>query len=375
MINIAHISPNQNAYSETFIQSHKKHFKGNVSFYYGGSHPQYLEGEGLIPTKNKVRLEFYIKRLLSKEVSADFFREKALINSFKEKKIDVVYAEFGLTGVAMMNVCKKLRIPLIVNFHGYEISVTSLVEEYKYRYIELFHFATAIIAVSKVMQQRLIDLGCPPEKITYTPCPPDNSFFDIVPDYSGEIFLAIGRFTEKKAPYYTILAFKKVLEKHPTAQLYFAGDGPLFEVCVNLVRYFKLQNNIHLLGSRPHQELFHYYSIAKGFIQHSITAMSGDMEGTPVAILEASAAALPVVSTKHAGIPDVIINNETGLLVDEHDVDQMADKIIYLIENKEVAEAMGKAGRLNIKENFCLDIHMSKLNKVIQNSIHDKLKI
>ncbi len=94
------------------------------------------------------------------------------------------------------------------------------------------------------------------------------------------------------------------------------------------------------------------------------------MEGTPVAILEASAAALPVISTRHAGIPDVIIDGETGFLVDEHDVDGMAENMIKLLDNPDLSEKMGKAGRKNIFEKYRMEIHMDNLNKVI----HDVIK-
>jgi len=101
------------------------------------------------------------------------------------------------------------------------------------------------------------------------------------------------------------------------------------------------------------------------FVQHSKTATSGDSEGTPVAILEASAAGLPIVSTIHAGIPDVVINDKTGFLVQENDIDQMAEKILYLLRNKEIAIKFGKKGKDFVFNNFSLDKHIETLTKSI----------
>lgn len=95
-----------------------------------------------------------------------------------------------------------------------------------------------------------------------------------------------------------------------------------------------------------------------GFLQHSIVAADGNSEGAPVGIIEASAAGLPVVSTLHAGIPDVIINNETGLLVNEHDVDAMGERIFNLIQDKTYAQAMGQKSRQRIREKFTMKRHI-----------------
>jgi glycosyltransferase involved in cell wall biosynthesis len=94
------------------------------------------------------------------------------------------------------------------------------------------------------------------------------------------------------------------------------------------------------------------------------------MEGTPVGILEASAAGLPVISTFHAGIPDVIIHEKTGLLCNEHDYKKMAENMLWVLEHSEESAAMGAAGRKNIKENFSMEKHIGKLNEIIEKAIY-----
>jgi len=368
-ISLAHISPSQNAYSETFIQNHKKHFEANVKFYYGDYLPTYLEEEGHLGLSRSERLIRNAKKYILKKQPAFTDKEKALINSFKKHKIDIVYAEYGTTGATITSICKYLNLPLIVNFHGFDASKTEVLYNYRILYKRMFEYASKVIAVSKSMYNRLSEMGCPTDKLEYITYGPEDVFLGIQPNYQEVSFLSVGRFVDKKAPYYIILAFKKVVEKYPDAKLYMAGDGPLLNTCINLSAYMKLEDHITFLNVLSHEELIQYYTRVRAFVQHSVTAMNGDMEGTPVAILEASAAALPVISTKHAGIPDVIIDGETGLLVNEHDVEGMATQMLSMIEKPELAKILGEAGRNNIRENYSMSKHMQLLNKSIYSCI------
>jgi glycosyltransferase involved in cell wall biosynthesis len=105
------------------------------------------------------------------------------------------------------------------------------------------------------------------------------------------------------------------------------------------------------------------------FVQHSVTASDGDCEGTPVAVLEAGAAALPVIATAHTGIAEVIIHNETGFLVKEQDVETMAKYMIYLLENSATAAAMGIKARERIQTHFNIAKHIATINKTIEKTV------
>jgi colanic acid/amylovoran biosynthesis glycosyltransferase len=113
-----------------------------------------------------------------------------------------------------------------------------------------------------------------------------------------------------------------------------------------------------------------YLKEGLAFVQHSIKAMNGDEEGTPVAILEASAAGLPVIATVHGGIPDIIEDGKTGFLVSEHDVDAMTDKMILLLKNKDLAIEMGKKGKERIEKYFRLEKHIENLDNLLADLIN-----
>ena len=106
-------------------------------------------------------------------------------------------------------------------------------------------------------------------------------------------------------------------------------------------------------------------------MQHSVRASDGDSEGTPVAVLEAGAAGLPVVATRHAGIMDVVVDGETGLLVDEGDVDGMARCMVQLAREPDVAARLGEKARNHIVAEFSMDDRLGRLWNVIESAISE----
>lgn len=362
------VVPSKEAYSESFIQAQKKGLEGTIFYYYGGSLPTHLEEHGeLLSTRGLLFNK--IKRKL--RFTTFSLRELAFISSLKEKKIQVVFAQYGTTSNRIVNICKHLNIPLITHFHGYDASVNSVINSCK-GYHEVFSYSTFVIAVSRSMKEKLIALGCPREKLVFNTYGPDDSFLGLKPKFAQPVFIGLGRFVEKKAPYYTILAFSKIVDKYPEAKLIIGGDGSLYEVCKNLVQYLKIEKNVLLPGVLSKQQFLDHMVNALAFVQHSITAIDGDMEGTPVAVLEASAAGLPVIATTHAGIPDVILDEETGLLVAEHDVEGMTKKMFLLLENNELAMQLGQNGKKRIQLHFSMARHLEVLNEVIKNTIKNE---
>ncbi len=367
-MNLAIISHNQNAYSETFIQAHRNIPGMKVSFYYDGIIPGKLEGKGSL---QRISMAGRIKRkILTTLYPGDLtFAEECLLKSLKKEKIGCVLAEYGMVGTTVMKVCKKANIPLIVHFHGHDAVRQSVVKKYEISYREMFQYTSTVIAVSRVMIKKLTALGCSEEKIVYNPYGPNDLFFNVIPDFSNKLFIGIGRFVDKKAPYYTILAFHEVLKHHPDARMVIAGDGYLLETCKNIVRYLRIEKQVEFPGIISPDQFREYLGQSCAFVQHSITAADGDMEGTPVGVLEASAAGLPVISTRHAGIPDVILDWETGLLVEEHDVTGMAKNMIWVLDNPDKAEQMGEKGRNRIRSSFSMEQYLSILKKAIEKAV------
>jgi glycosyltransferase involved in cell wall biosynthesis len=368
---VAIVSPAKDAYSETFIQAHKNLLDGHIYYLYGGSPPKFAKNKKpLIPTNKLSVILFFVNFLLFGNKLS--FKQYAFKKYLKKKSIDCVLAEYGTAGVKIDEVCSQLNIPLIVHFHGYDASKFDVINEHEAGYKRMFKNAIFIISVSNVMHQKLLKLGAPADKLVLNPYGPADRFLKLnLVKKSKKILFGVGRFTNKKAPYYTIFAFKKVLKKHPDARLIIGGKGELWESCKNLVKVLNLEEKIDLPGILSVEEVTNNLQIASAYVQHSITTDEGDMEGTPLGILEASAAGIPVISTFHAGIPDVIVHGKTGLLCKEHDYIKMAEHLNWILEHPEEAQKMGVAGRLNIQNNFSMSKHINKLNHLIEQAINE----
>lgn len=362
---IAIFSPSKNPYSETFIQAHKNYLKDKVFYYYGHNNIK-LEGEATLGSKLQILKYRVLGKLQNKH--SQYVKEQLLLNSLRQNNIEVILVEYGTHAYTLLPLLKASKIPFVVHFHGYDASVNTVIEKCG-NYQEVFKSTSKVIAVSQVMYSTLLNLGCPKHKLVYNVYGPQVEFEKVIPKFTKNQFIAIGRFTDKKAPYYTLLAFKEVLKQYPEAKLLMAGQGDLYNTCENLIQYYNLQDNVSLLGVITPDVYRNLLAESLAFVQHSITAKNGDKEGTPLAVLEASVSGLPVISTYHAGIPDVILHNTTGLLSNEHDVKSMSNHMLKLLADKELAKQMGAAGKAHILNNFTLKRHINVLQEILESSI------
>lgn len=353
--------------SETFIRAHAELLPGNVTIIEGM--PPEVGNRPVLSKALPNRAFRKVWRLLlwrgwEWEITASYSR------AFRSSHASAVLAEYGPSGVAVVEACRRVGVPLIVHFHGYDASVYSILQKHAEAYRTLFREAKAIIAVSRAMQRKLISLGAPAGKVHYNPYGVDCKAFDgSNPAAAPPLFLAVGRFVEKKAPHLTLLAFAEVHRVCPNARLRMIGDGPLWGACRDLARGLQIDHAVTFLGAQPHSIVQEEMRRARAFVQHSVEASCGDCEGTPVGILEAGASGLPVVSTRHAGIPDVIVEGQTGLLVDERDVKGMAAHMLQLIHEPAIAERLGRAARQRIETRFSIEHSIGRLWSIIESCI------
>ncbi|MFT4660286.1 MAG: colanic acid/amylovoran biosynthesis glycosyltransferase [Patiriisocius sp.] len=372
-VKLAILSPSDNNFSETFIKDHKEKINAEVYFYYNGTVPTVLEGEGEIL---RFGFEDRARRRLDIGLGPKTLNdtEKALYRSLKINKIEVVLAEFGTTAARCLDVIKALDLPLIVHFHGFDAHQNDVVKQNSTKYKEAFNYASSIVAVSNHMRDALINLGAPKYKVHVNPCSPNPDFFHI---NRGEVvenqtFLFVGRFVEKKGPMKLVEAFMEVEKRHKGVKLIMVGDGPLFDKTLNFARISNLDELIFFPGKLKHKEVKSLMASSFCYVQHSITAENGDSEGTPVAIMEAAAAGMPIVSTRHAGIKDVIVEGETGCLVEEGDVSAMANCIIEMLDDPSKAAMMGKASRAYVSKNFTQEKSIEVLDGLVIKAIGDE---
>lgn len=367
-INICFTSPSKNAYSETFIQNLKRIIDGELYHCFGGFFPIQSEKGGL---KNHYSAPLIWKAFVKIGLIKRPLREVYLESYFKKNKIQLIIANYGQSGAELSEFAKRLKIPLIVHFHGYDASVEEVIQKYKEGYERMFEIAKAIVVVSSEMKKKVISLGANENKVFLFRYAPASNFNNIYPNYKSNQIIAVGRFVEKKAPYLTIMAFKKAHEIYPDLKLKFIGEGELLQVCKDISQSLGIKN-LEYAGVMSPEGIVLEMSNSFCFIQHSKTAISGDKEGTPVALLEAMASGLPIVSTYHAGIPDVIQNNENGFLVEEGDVEGMAKAIVKLYEDRKLAEKFGGNNKKYIQSNLTQGMYKAEWDNLIQKVINER---
>jgi glycosyltransferase involved in cell wall biosynthesis len=358
------VTPYPPAPSETFIRHHVSGL-GESTLLVHGWRPSVGEGPAL-PLAPRVLYKarrVLLREGMDREVTAAFIR------IFQRHQAQAVLAEYGPTGVRTSPACRQLDIPLIVHFHGFDASVRSVLEQQGENYARLFRDAGAIVAVSQAMREGLVALGAPAWKVHYNPCGVDCAAFSgASPADASPRFVAVGRFVEKKAPQHTIAAFAEVARVRPEARLRMIGDGPLLDECRGLAAALGVGHAVEFLGVQPPEIVQREMRGARCFVQHSIRAANGDCEGTPVGIVEAGATGLPVVATRHGGIPDVVVEGETGLLVDEHDVRGMAREMLALAAAPGLAGRMGARARARVEARFSLQTSLSRLSAIIESA-------
>jgi colanic acid/amylovoran biosynthesis glycosyltransferase len=281
---------------------------------------------------------------------------------FLGKKFDLIHCHFGPNGIIGTDL-KLIGLPgkLITSFYGYDLSAY-VQQQGKNIYRMLFSWGDSFIVICEQMREVLVNLGCPDERIIklhLSVSVSDFSYRQRCQPESGLIeILSVARLTEKKGLEYAVRAIAKISKAHPAYQFRYriAGDGSLRGTLEAIIRELDMQNRIQILGWKNDEEVRLLYNQAHIFLLPSITAENGDQEGTPTVLLEAQAAGLPVIATRHAGIPEIVAADKSGFLVPEKDADALAEKLNYLIEYPELWQEMGKAGHEFVKNSFDAEI-------------------
>ena len=356
---LAIASTNRAKYSETFIHQHLELLGDGDMLLCDGYLPtsvSFDRGRSFKPVAEK--------RLL--QLAPPKTPQEALTGLFRRHRPSIVMAEFGPAGVALLPVCQKLDIPLIVHFHGYDVYRSDILNEQGKRYPQLFEYACRIIAVSQHMVGQLKHLGCPESKIERVPNGIDTDLFFPSGGHAENMQLAFcGRFIEKKAPDLLLRSFRKIHERMPETRLVMIGDGELLQGCKRLAVELDIASAVDFPGILPPAEVAAVLQSSRLYAQHSLTTSYGDSEGMPLSIMEAMACALPVVSTRHKGISELIEHGKSGVLVPEGDWQAMADQIIDLLKDTPRLSALGKAARTYVLSKHQKKHNLDRLRTVI----------
>ena len=364
-IRIALVRDRPDGVSETFIRAHAERLPGVVAVLHAHKGLPVVDGRPAVAQGWLARA----RRRLSTGLGRHDSRargDRAWAMAIKGASADVALAEYGTTGALIDGACRRISAPLVVHFHGFDASVTDLLDRKAGDYRRMFGVASAVVAVSRAMERQLLGLGCPRETLIYCPYGVDCAAFDGAdPAGAGPLFVAVGRMVEKKGPHLLLAAFARVVAECPEARLHWIGDGPLLGVCRDLAAALGIEDAITFLGAQPHDIVARQMRQARAFVQHSVTASNGDREGMPVSILEAGAIGLPVVATRHAGISDVVVDGVTGFLVDERDARGMAAHMLTLARHPSLAGQLGDNAAVRVRRYYRMEQSLGRLTRVL----------
>jgi colanic acid/amylovoran biosynthesis glycosyltransferase len=299
-----------------------------------------------------------------------FFKLRSFEKAIKDHNINLLHAQYAHLGFEVLALKKKFNIPLIVHCRGQD--VYRIDKDRAKKLNSVFNQADILLSNCNYMKDHLINIGCPKNRIIVFYGGVNLSLFHYVDRESAENdkikIIMCARFAEKKGFQYGIKAFSECLKSHKNIELRIIGDGPKKKELTNLIKTLNIEESVKMVGKLPPAEVAKEMHQGHILLMPYATPSSGDKEGAPHVLKEGSATGLPIISTYHAGVPEVVKDNVSGYLVNEHDVGMLAKKLNQLIENKSTRLDFGKKGR-KIAEKFDAKKQIIKLEKIYQDLI------
>ncbi|MFB7637338.1 glycosyltransferase [Peribacillus butanolivorans] len=274
----------------------------------------------------------------------------------ERNNISLLHAHHGQLGMLLLPFKEETNLPLVTSIRGRDATLANQPIGYLENMKMLFEKGERFFPVCQYLADRLIAWGCPPEKIRVLYGGVDLNQFNYRTSHKegSQNILSIGRLVEKKGHHILMQAFQKIRGKFPNATLTIIGRGELEERINSLANELNLGDSFRLLNHLPKDQVRKQMTKADIFCAASLEAADGDVEGIPNTLKEAMAVGVPVISTNHAGIPELITNKKEGVLVQENNVDELAEALEFMLTNRELWETYTVAARQKIEQNFNL---------------------
>lgn len=295
------------------------------------------------------------------------FRSDSLIRYLRRHCVCVILGEYLDLSLPLVDVADRLEVPLFVHAHGYDVSKRLRDDRWVEAYAR-YNDIGGVITMSDASKRRLVGIGlegCTIHVVPYGVDVPDEPH-QRAHRINAVRCLAVGRFVPKKAPLATLEAFHCASTETPGMRLDYVGGGPLMAAAREYVHSAGIADRVTFHGFQPADRVAALLTQADIFVQHSVTdPETGDEEGLPLAILEAMASALAIVATRHAGIPEAVMDGETGYLVGEWDVAGMADAIRNLARDPGLRQFLGEAAWRVARSRFTWERERAKLRRIL----------
>lgn len=290
---------------------------------------------------------------------------------------EILHSHFGNMGWTDLPLVDKHGLKHIVTFYGLDVNMLpSQNPVWRTRYRELFSHSDLFLCEGPHMARCLVDLGCPQDKVKVQRLGVAVEQIAYVPRFleDGEPLkiLVAGSFREKKGIPYALEAAGRLLRESIDVRVTVIGDSSGLkhgeiekQKILGVLEKYDLRPVTRLLGYQPHAKLMAEAYQHHVFLSPSVTASDGDTEGgAPVTIIEMAASGMPVVSTLHCDIPQVILDKQTGWLAEERDVEGLVKHLKWLIDHPHRWRTKTDRGRQYIEANFDVRVQAELLGNM-----------
>lgn len=300
------------------------------------------------------------------------FSARALLGK-PDMRFDILHAQYGTQGI-LVDALRRSGIVkgnLVVSFRGSDLS-NFLKTRGPRAYRSVIENADVFLPVSEFFSERLRILGADSRKIHIIRSGIDLSTFDFrpraLPHGRAIRVLSVGRLVEKKGHDHCINAVSALLREGHEINFSIIGEGRLRPALERQIAALAFGDSVSLTGELPHAQVIARMMEADILLNHSVTTESGDQEGIPNVVKEAMACGLPVIASRHAGTPELVLHEETGLLVEEGDEDGIADTIRRIVGGEIDVEGMVREANRKVRGEYDRDAVLKALIQAYQGS-------
>ena len=277
-----------------------------------------------------------------------------------DRRLALIHAHFGVEAVYALPLAKRLGIPLVTTFHGFDatLSTAALLASPAWASYPLFRHRLGrqgdlFLCASGFIRNRVLAMGFPEARTRVHYIGVDcRAIQPRDPAEETATILHVARLVEVKGTRYLIRAFDRLARRSADVELAIAGDGPLKRSLQALVKSLGLERRVWFLGALPHAQVLAWMRKAAMLVLPSVRTSTGRVEGLGMVLLEAAAAGVPAVGSRIGGIPEGIVDGQTGFLVPEKDPEALARRMADLLDDPAMRLGMGARARAFVEERF-----------------------
>ncbi len=304
--------------------------------------------------------------------------ERALVRLVREERIELVHAHWILpNGYIAARAARRTGVPYAVTLHGSDVFMAERNPLFRRLARQALAGAAYVTSCSAELAERLVRVagGRHAAKVVLVPNGTDPVAVPAAGDErlwrerlaipaDAPLVVAVGRMVDKKGFADLLAAAPAILGRAPRARFVLAGGGDLLEPLRRRAEELGIAGAVHFPGALEHPQVLALIAAASVFVMPSVRDRRGNVDGLPIVVLEAMAAARPVVATAVSGLPLAITDRESGLLVAEHDPQALADAILELLADSAAARRLGAAAAARVR---------AELNWPAVARVHDRL--